>query len=546
MQPRSPVFHQLHNDESILVNSSIGPLSSLSTLIDPGSNRSYISRDLVRSLNLKERPLDRSIGIINFDGSYSECVVTSFVLIDLEIEDHVFHDTLFLVTSLPPDNPIILGFDFADRNSLVISWATKAITFNRQASTHISDVIDPPLDFQPDWLDEIDYEPPSLEKAREIVPPEYHNCNDVFSKEKGESLPQHRPHDLTIDLIPGSVPPFGRIYRLAEREQRVLKEYIDDLLAKDLIQPSSSRAASPVLFVPKKGGELRLCVDYRKLNLMTIKDRYPIPSTDILLDQLSNAKIFTKIDLRWAYHRIRIAEGHERKTAFRTRYGLFEYKVMPFGLTNCPATFQRHVDSVLRPFVDRFVVVYLDDILIYSTSIDEHHDHIRQVLQVLRDNELYAKAEKCDFHRESVDYLGFHVSSKGITMDPKKVEDILNWNPPTTVRGVRGFLGFANFYRRFILDYAKIAKPLTNLTRKDEPFVWTDECQQTFESLKRQFTSAPILRHFQSHRETRFESDASDYAIGAVLLQLHDTIWHPVAFISRTLNSAERNYDTHD
>jgi hypothetical protein len=280
---------------------------------------------------------------------------------------------------------------------------------------------------------------------------------------------------------------------------------------------------------------------------MTIKDRYPLPSADMLFDQLATAKVYTKIDLRWAYHRIRIAEGEEWKTAFRTRYGLFEYLVMPFGLTNCPATFQRHVNEVLRAFVDRFVIVYLDDILIYSNNIEEHTQHVRQVFEVLRKNELYAKVEKCEFHTTSVEYLGFKISPKGIEMDPKKVETITTWTPPTTATGVRSFLGFANFYRRFIYEYSRVASPLFGLLKKDITFNWTLQCNQAFEDLKERFTTGPILKHFEGNRPTRIETDASDYAIAAVLLQEGDDgELHPIAFASRTLAPAEKNYEVYD
>ncbi len=548
MQSSPPIISSptLQDPDSIIVSVTIADSSTILALVDSGSTLSYINDSLVRQLRLSPEALEHPIAIVNFDGSTSpDGVVTSRVKVPLRLGPHLFEDTPFLVTALPSSTPIIIGFDFAERHGLNVSWATKLISVAPIRTSN--QIIDPPTGSMSEWTNEQDYEPPSSDKARELVPLEYHDFLDVFSKEKGESLPDHQPHDLTIELVPGATPPYQGIYRLAGPEQETLKTYIDEMLEKGLIRESSSRAASPVLFVPKKGGELRLCVDYRKLNNMTVKDRYPLPSTDMLLDQLSGARIYTKIDLRWAYHRIRIAKGHEWKTAFRTRYGLFEYLVMPFGLTNCPATFQRHVNSVLRHFIDKFVVVYLDDILIYSANVEEHRKHVRLVLQTLREHQLYAKAEKCDFHTTKVDYLGFIISPDGVSMDLSKVEDIVNWTQPTNQREVRGFLGFANFYRRFILNYSRLAKPLYDLTKKEAAFTWTNDCQAAFEALKARFTSKPILRHFEAHLPTRLESDASDYAIGAVLSQQHeDDLWHPLAYISRTLNPAERNYDIHD
>jgi transposase InsO family protein len=535
------------NPNTIVVATSINLSPDISTIIDPGSTLSYIDHSLVKDLELQEIPLHQPISIVNFDDSIStNGLVTNQVIVDLRLGQHDFAAVPLMVTKLSSRLPLLLGFDFADHCGLNISWTKKSIYFEPLRASNIN-IVEPPSDYRPAWLEEMDYEPPSLAKARTIVPEDYHSYIDVFSKERGESLPEHRPHDLVIDFEMDAVPPFQGIYRLADSEQETLKAYIDDMLEKGLIRESSSRASSPVLFVPKKGGELRLCVDYRRINDVTIKDRYPLPSTDMLLDQLSTAKIYTKIDLRWAYHRIRVAEGHEWKTAFRTRYGLFEYLVMPFGLTNCPATFQRHINSVLRQFIDRFVVVYLDDILIYSNNLEEHRSHVRQVLQTLREHDLYAKVEKCEFHVTKVDYLGFVITPEGVEMDPAKVEDIRNWTPPTNVKQVRGFLGFANFYRRFIHSFSNVVKPLYNLLTKDVTFQWTTECQQVFDELKRRFTTEPILRHFDPHRATKIESDASAFAIGAVLLQLHDDkLWHPIAYISRTLNSAERNYDVHD
>lgn len=265
------------------------------------------------------------------------------------------------------------------------------------------------------------------------------------------------------------------------------------------------------------------------------------------MGQLTEARIFTKIDLRSAYNLVRVAEGHEWKTAFRTHYGLYEYLVMPFGLTNAPSVFQRLINDVLREHIDHTCIVYLDDILVYSQDPAEHVKHVSQVLDKLRQNSLYANASKCEFDLKQVEYLGYVVTDHGLTMDNSKVQTIVDWPEPTSVRAVQLFLGFANFYRRFIRNYSAIAKPLTTLTRKDVKFEFDENAAKAFAYLKKQFTTAPILVHFDPDKELIVETDASDYAIGAVLSQVgDDQLQHPIAFASRSMQTAELSYPIHD
>jgi hypothetical protein len=259
------------------------------------------------------------------------------------------------------------------------------------------------------------------------------------------------------------MPPQLGLYNLSQRELQVLREYLDAALKKGWIRASKSPSAAPILFVLKKDGGDRLCVDYRGLNKVTIKNRYPLPLISELLDRLGHAKVFTKLDLRDAYHRLRIKEGDEWKTAFKTRYGLFEYMVMPFGLANAPATFQAYIHKALGHLVDSICIVYLDDILIYSKEEKEHEHHVKMVLQKLRDYALYAKPSKCTFHTKEVEFLGFVVNTNGVTMDENRVRSIREWPVPTAHREVQVFLGFANFYRRFIWNYSALARLLNRL-----------------------------------------------------------------------------------
>jgi hypothetical protein len=387
----------------------------------------------------------------------------------------------------------------------------------------------------------------SQENSEVHLPSKYQEFSDVFDKVKAMKLPEHRPYDCPIDLQPEKEPPWGPIYNLSHSELKVLREYIEENLSNGFIQHSRSPAGAPIFFVKKKDGSLRMVVDYRGLNKVMVRNRYALPLIPSLLERLSGAKYFTKLDLRGAYNLVRIRPGDEWKTAFRTRYGHFEYTVMPFGLTNAPAVFQHMANDIFRDFLDVFTIVYLDDILIYSRTQEEHDTHVRQVLHRLREYGLYAKLEKCCFDRDQVEFLGYVVTPKGISMDPKKVQTILDWKTPCSVRDVQCFLGFANFYRKFIKNYSKVILPLTELTQKNQSFLWTTSASNAFDKLKQAFTSAPILIHVDLEKPFFIEADASDYALGSILSQIgDDDKAHPIAFHSRKFEPAEINYEIHD
>ena len=319
-----------------------------------------------------------------------------------------------------------------------------------------------------------------------------------------------------------------------------------------------------MLFAKKADGSLCLCVDYRGLNdgPGMIKNCYPLPLLRDTLLRLQKAKYYTKLDVRSAYNLIRIAEGEEWKTAFRTRYGLFESLVMPFGLTNAPASFQNFINDVLCPFLDLFVTAYLDDILIFSSTLKEHKQHVRQVLTRLQENSLHLAPHKCEFHRTSVKYLGFIINTKGCAPDPAKITTVVEWGtkpePDSTpakahkpafgnVTNIHRFLGFANFNRRFIKDYSRISAPLTRLTRNEIPFMWNDDCTMAVETLKTAFTTAPVLHHFDRDIQIIVETDASDFISAGVLSQYDDDgILHPVAFFTKKHSPVECNYEIYD
>ncbi|KAJ1584738.1 hypothetical protein NDA11_006031 [Ustilago hordei] len=381
------------------------------------------------------------------------------------------------------------------------------------------------------------------------IPKPYQHLRDVFDEVEADKLPHHTEHDLHLELIEGGKPPQGPLYLKGPKEMSELRRYLDENLEKGFIRPSKSPARSPVLFVPKKDGGLRLCVDYRGLNEITVKNRAPLPLIEEQLFLLRKARIYTKLDLRAAYNLIRIAKGDEWKTAFGTQLGLYEYLVMPFGLANAPAHFQSFINDIFRDIIGIYVVVYLDDFLIFSDTEEACVKHVTEVLTRLRSNRLFAKLSKCEFHTKTVEFLGYIIKPMGIEMDPEKVRTVKEWPMPESIHDIQRFLGFANFYRRFIAHFARIAKPLTALVKPIErfkKFELPEEAQQAFHKLIQAFTSAGVLQHFDYHLPTRLETDASDFAIAGVLKQEHEGQWHPVAFYSRKMSSAEKNYEIHD
>jgi hypothetical protein len=389
----------------------------------------------------------------------------------------------------------------------------------------------------------------------EKLPKEHHRYLKLFSRILAERLPAHRPgidHKITLEKTPdGKEPdlPWGPLYSMSRGELLVLRKTLTELLDKNFIRTSSSPASAPVLFAKKPGGGLRFCVDYRALNALTQKDRYPIPLIKETLNSLSKAKWFTKLDIIAAFHKIRIAEGEEWKTAFRTRYGLFEWLVTPFGLTGAPATFQRYINWVLREYLDEFCSAYIDDILIYSSgSLSDHREKVQKVFQRLQEAGLQLDIAKCEFDVKRVRYLGFVIEAGvGISMEPEKVKAIMEWEVPRSTRGVRSFVGFANYYRGFIHGFTILVTPLTELTKKGTPFKWGLEAQKAFEKLKAMFITAPILAQFDPEKETLLEADSSGWSVGGVLSQYNENgELHPCAYFSRKNSPAECNYEIHD
>ena len=294
------------------------------------------------------------------------------------------------------------------------------------------------------------------------VPTEYHNFAYVFRKSNAYTLAPHRPYNLKIEIPEGTALPVTPMYPLSQLELQALRDFIEEHLHSGFIRSTSSPHGAPVLFAKKKYGGLRLCIDFRGLNKITKKDRYPLPFISDLLTTAGKAHVYTTLDICHAYHMIRIAKGDEWKTTFRTRYGTFEWLVMPFGLTNAPAAFQHYMNNIFSDLLDVYIIIYLDDILIYSDDPSKHTEHIREVLRRLHKNGLYAHPDKCRFSSNTVEYLGFILSKYGLKMDPSKVQTIQDWPELCKIKDIQSFLGFANFYRHFISEYSDIVVPLTS------------------------------------------------------------------------------------
>ena len=311
------------------------------------------------------------------------------------------------------------------------------------------------------------------DKPLEDVPMEFRQYLGIMGKEAADVLPEHCPYDCIIDLKEGATAPWGPIYPLLEIELQTLREWLKEMERTGKIWRSTSAAGLPILFVPKPNGRgLRLCVDYRGLNAVTIPNRYPLPLMQELQDRVQGSRYFTKMDLKNGFNLIRIREGDEWKTAFRTHYGLYEFNVMPFGLTNAPSTFQDMINHILSDVLDIGVLAYIDDILVYAQTEEEHDRLIKNVLERLQQNGLAVSPEKCVWKAEEVEFLGYIIGRNGISMSQDKVEAVLAWERPTSIKEVQSFLGFANFYRRFIQGYSQVARPLTELTKKKEEGQW--------------------------------------------------------------------------
>ncbi|GJV03189.1 putative reverse transcriptase domain-containing protein [Tanacetum coccineum] len=478
-----------------------------SILFDTGADRSFVSTQFSTLINIAPTTLDHGYNVELADGRII-WVNTVLLGYTLNFLNHPFH-----VNLMPVKNGEILIFHGdGSRNKrgtrLNIISCTKAQKYLLQGChlflAHIT-------------IKEAGDKTKKKQLQDVLI---VKNFPEVFPEDL-PGLPPTRQVEFHIDLVPGAAPVARAPYRLAPSEMKELADQLQELSDKGFIRPSSSPWGAPVLFVKKKDGSLRMCIDYRELNKLTVKNRYPLPRIDDLFDQLQGSSVYSKIDLRSGYHQLRVREEDVSKTAFRTRYGHYEFQVMPFGLTNAPAVFMDLMNRVCKPYLDKFVIVFIDDILIYSKNKQEHEEHLKIILELLKKEELYAKFSKCEFWIPKVQFLGHVIDNKGIHVDPAKIESVKDWASPKTPTEIRQFLGLAGYYRRFIEGFSKIAKPMTKLTQKKVKFEWGDKQEAAFSSVY---------------------CDASKKGLGAVLMQREKVI----SYASRQLKIHEKNYTTHD
>ncbi|GFW01290.1 hypothetical protein TNCV_5029451 [Trichonephila clavipes] len=335
-----------------------------------------------------------------------------------------------------------------------------------------------------------------------------------------------------------------RAYRVSPTERRIIHEEVQKMLDEGIVQPSESPWSSPIVLVRKKDGSWRFCVDYRKLNSVTKKDVYPLPRIDDTLDCLKGAMFFSSMDLRSGYWQIEIDEADREKTAFITPEGLYEFKVMPFGLCNAPATFERMMDNLLRHFKWTMCLCYLDDIIVFSETFEDHLIRLRLVLKCLQEAGLKLNSKKCLFAAQEVKILGHLVSSNGVRPDPDKIKAVRNFPTPKNIHDIRSFLGLCSYFRRFIKGFCYLAEPLQSLLKSGVEFHWGPEEVEAFNSLKKALTSDPVLGMYDERASTEIHTDASGYGIGAVLVQIQNNVEKVIAYASRTLTKAEKNYST--
>ena len=564
-------------------------------LIDSGASHQYVSKSFVTDYSLstvtKDDDSSVRLSVTLADGTVKS---SDGQLESAPVRISSYSDDLdFAVTELSSSYDAILGMAWLHRYNPTINWKTGAITIVHGATSHtlkptvpssnspsrslaaasLNIITGKQLEKQK-RLGLIDYaclvypqtihaaagslssisssssssstassEPQQMTAMRSKLLARF---SHVFPDELPAGLPPTREVDHKIELVPGAVPPSRPTFRLSESELVELKKQLDELVKAGFIRPSKSPFGAPILFVKKKDGTMRMCVDYRALNNVTIKNSYPLPRVDELFDRLQGAKFFSKIDLRSGYHQIRIFDEDIPKTAFRTRYGHFEFMVLPFGLTNAPGTFMHLMHETFREYLDDFVLVFLDDILIFSNTLEEHEEHVRKVLETLAKSKLYAKESKCEFFKTEVEFLGHIVGRDGVRMMEDKVQAVAEWPVPKNVRDVRAFLGTAGYYRKFIKDFSRISAPITELTKEKVKFEWTATHQAAFVTLKNAMQSAPVLILPDPKLPFVVHTDASGFAIGAVLMQDHGKGLQPIAFLSKKMLDAETRYPVHE
>ncbi|KAK1441653.1 hypothetical protein QVD17_07716 [Tagetes erecta] len=504
-------------------------------LIDGGSTHNFISEVLVSELKLASQPV-APFGVQIGNGDVIRC---SHICKNLSVQVKELKITQDFHPFSLGGADLVLGVQWlATLNTVQANWKEMFMIFTIDGKQYKlqGDASGPQKSSS---FQHLAIDPEILPCIPAPLQPIVTQYTAVF--EEPQDLPPVRSQDHSIPLLPNSSPPNIRPYRYPHSQKTEIEKQVEQLMAAGFIRPSTTPFSSPVLLVKKKDNTWRMCVDYRALNKITIPDKYPIPNIDELLDELYGATVFSKLDLRSGYYQIRVTAQDVEKTAFRTHSGHYEFKVMPFGLTNAPSTFQAVMNNLFRPYLRRFILVFFDDILIYSSNMEQHKFHLEQALKLLHDNRFFAKLSKCCFGQEQVVFLGHVISSKGVSVEEEKISAVKSWPVPSTVKEVRGFLGLTGYYRRFVRNYGLIAQPLTALTKK-EGFLWSEAAHKAFNNLKHALLTTPVLRLPDFSKPFVIECDASSDGVGAILSQED----HPVAYFSKGFSPSNRFKSAYD
>ena len=528
---------------------------SAQALVDTGAAASFISFELIKKLPQSLVQEIECQSIRSLFKTVSEEIVESKGSYKIKItlnKNHHFEHAFHVLQHL--NEGCNLGIDFLILHKITVDPSTHSLTYKKDDKLRTLTIPVIPLygivikeneqfnlpDVPKEYREQVNF---LLNKHRKLFAEKMSELGMATAiKHKintGASLPINLPNRRTPHAL-----------------RVVVKTQIEEMERHNIIRESTSPYAAPVVMVPKKGGEMRFCIDYRQLNKATIKDKYPLPRIDDTIDALHGAKYFSTLDLFSGYWQIEIEEEDKHKTAFVCEYGKYEFNRMPFGLTNAPGTFQRLMNKILKVVLYKSTLVYLDDIIVYSKTIEKHVEDIETVFKLLAENGLKLKVKKCYFFRNKIDYLGHVVSSEGVAPNEQKIQSILTYPEPRNTKELSSFLGLASYYRKFIRAFAEKAHPLTRLTRKDVAWEWGDKQKDAFNCIKTCLTSKPILRYPDFSREFIIHTDASGYGIGAVLAQMqcpphsaktveeNDEIEVVIAYSSKHLNDRESKWST--